>query len=129
MDRTSERLAVVAGGVIGTLLRAGVAEIVDVAAFPAATFAVNVLGSFLLGFVVVRLRHVAGWPLAAPLLATGVLGSFTTFSAFAVDVVSLARSGDVPLAVLYGVGSVTAGVAVALLGERLAHARRPSGTA
>lgn len=73
----------VAGGVVGVLARAViVTPIGDAAAVPWVTLGINVVGSLLLGVVV-------GWlddrkPLARAFLGTGVLGGFTTYSAFAV---------------------------------------------
>ncbi len=89
--------AVVAGGVVGVALREllllSFATDADTSAtslvLPAATMAVNVLGSFLLGVVVGALgdRH----PLARAFVGTGVLGGFTTYSAFAVQSADAAR--------------------------------------
>jgi CrcB protein len=73
----------VAGGVVGVFARAViVTPIGDAAAVPWVTLGINVVGSLLLGVVV-------GWlddrrPLARAFLGTGVLGGFTTYSAFAV---------------------------------------------
>jgi CrcB protein len=75
--------ATVAGGVIGVLARAAtVAPVDDPAAVPWVTLGINAAGSLLLGIVV-------GWldghrPVLRAFLGTGVLGGFTTYSAFAV---------------------------------------------
>jgi CrcB protein len=89
-------------------------------AWPAATFLVNIVGAFLLGVLleVLALRgpDVGGrrrWRLLA---GTGFLGAFTTYSALAVDSVSLVRDGLPWLAVLYAAGSAVAGVVACSLG-------------
>ncbi len=85
----------------------------DSLALPAATLAVNVLGSFALGAVVGWLRD--GRPLVRAFLGAGVLGGFTTYSSFAVQTAVLV--GTSPVAgVLLAVGSVAAGLAAATLG-------------
>lgn len=116
--------AVVAGGMIGVTLRellllpfatdAGSSATSSV--LPTATMGVNVLGSLLLGVVVGSLgdRH----PLWRAFVGTGVLGGFTTYSAFAVHTATLL--GSHPIAgVLLAVSSVLLGLAAAALGVRL----------
>ena len=104
---------VVAGGALGVLARAGLLALVDDAALvPWVTLGVNAIGSFLLGVVVGALadRH----PHTRAFLGTGVLGGFTTYSAFAVETaVWLASPG---LALALAAASVTAGVVGAVAG-------------
>ena len=73
--------------------------------FPWGTLAVNVLGSFAMGVLVIVLAHFSAtrW---APLLMTGVLGGFTTFSAFSLDTMALFERGQVWLAACYAGASV-----------------------
>jgi CrcB protein len=114
---------VVAGGVLGVALRellllpfsTGQAP-ADALVLPGATMGVNVIGSFALGLVVGRLgdRH----PLARGFAGTGVLGGFTTYSAFAVHTAGLLAAAPwagIALAVV----SVLLGLAAAALGLRL----------
>ncbi len=68
---------------------------------PWGVLAVNVLGSFAIGALAVRLPAAP-----APFLVTGVLGGFTTFSAFSLDAVRLAEGGRLGAATLYVGGSV-----------------------
>jgi CrcB protein len=105
-------LQVAAGGALG----AGARYLVNVATmralgpgFPWATIVVNVAGSFLMGMLVVWLarRGGTGW---APFLMTGVLGGFTTFSAFSLDVATLWERGEAGLAAAYALGSVVLSV-------------------
>jgi fluoride exporter len=73
--------------------------------FPVATVIVNVLGSFLMGVLVVWLMQRDAQRLA-PFLLTGVLGGFTTFSAFSLDAVTLWERGAAGQAAVYVLGSV-----------------------
>ena len=110
------------GGAIGAVARfatqAGLARVLG-AGFPWGTFAVNVLGSFVMGALFVVLAERGGGRLS-PLLLSGVLGGFTTFSAFSLDALRLfvrAQPGAAALYVLGSVGlsllAVTAGVMLA----------------
>jgi CrcB protein len=73
--------------------------------FPVATVFVNILGSFLMGVLVVVLAEKGGTRFA-PFLMTGLLGGFTTFSAFSLDAVRLMEGGRLGAAILYVGGSV-----------------------
>ncbi len=116
--------AVAAGGVVGSGVRAAVALASPVGgSWPWATFGVNVVGAAVLGWFVARLRRVAGPPWALELWGIGLLGSFTTFSTFAVEVVALLRGGHPITGVLYGLTSVVVGVLAAGLGMQLGGAR------
>lgn len=72
---------------------------------PWGTFVVNVLGSFLMGVLVVALAKKGG-NAYAPFLMTGLLGGFTTFSAFSLDAFALFERGQVGTAVGYVLASV-----------------------
>lgn len=82
-------LAVVAaGGIIGSLIRYQLGLIWPTSApeFPWTTLTINVTGAFVLGVLMVAIsERWRGHPLARPFFGTGVLGGYTTFSAFAVD--------------------------------------------
>jgi len=118
---------VAAGGVIGAVSRAGI----DVAmsyhadAWPWSTFLVNTVGSFLLGFVLVTLavRVSDRWALLArAFLITGILGGFTTFSAYANQIQLLASSGRLWVWLPYAVASIATAVLAVLVGAILARA-------
>jgi len=112
-------VAVVLGAILGTGLRLGIDQLVAPdSAFPWATLLINVVGSFVLGLLVARV-----WP-SAPAwlragLGTGLLGSFTTFSAVIVSLLTLTAAGTTVVAVGYLVASLVFGFAAALLGVRL----------
>lgn len=84
--------------------------------FPWATLLVNVLGSLAMGALVVLLAQKDATRLA-PLLMTGLLGGFTTFSAFSLDAVTLyergqtaAATGYVMISVVFSIGALFAGM-------------------
>ncbi|MGB8385984.1 MAG: fluoride efflux transporter CrcB [Dermatophilaceae bacterium] len=96
--------AVSAGGALGAGARyaATLSRPTAQAAFPATTLAVNVFGSALIGILMVSVVQL--WPhrrLVRLFLGTGVLGGFTTFSTYAVDVQQLATAGQVGMAAAY----------------------------
>jgi CrcB protein len=121
-------VAVLLGGILGTGLRLAIDQLLlPESAFPWATLLINVVGSFALGILVARV-----WPSAPPWLraglGTGLLGSFTTFSALVVSLLGLTVSGMTLLAVAYLVVTLVLGFAAALLGIRLgarAHVAPP----
>jgi CrcB protein len=111
-----------AGGALGSMLRHGVNRAVLEAwpslRFPLATLIVNVLGSAALGLLVgwlasTRLSLHPHW---REFLVVGMLGGFTTFSAFAGDVVLLSRSGLTPLAVTSVFANVVLAIAAVYVG-------------
>jgi len=125
MSVAQSRVAVIlAGGAIGTLARAGLAEGLPVAPdrWPWATFVANLAGALILGWLLTRLaertaptRH---WRFFA---GTGFCGALTTFSTFQVETFRFVRAGDVALAVGYPLASITAGMALAGTGVVLAR--------
>lgn len=75
--------------------------------FPYGTFIVNILGALLMGLLIeaIALRFQGSVELRT-LLATGVLGGFTTFSAFSLEVANMIERGQWPTAALYSCASV-----------------------
>ena len=106
-------IQVALGGAIGSVLRF---LTISVVGGPMATFAVNVAGSLAMGVLFVALG-----PRLSPLLMTGVLGGFTTFSAFSLDALRLYEGGASGQAVFYIVGSVILSLAAVALGAALAR--------
>jgi CrcB protein len=85
--------------------------------FPWATLVVNVAGSLAMGLLVAILLRVGNaW---APFLMTGLLGGFTTFSAFSLDAVTLWERGQADLAIAYVSASVVLSVGALALGLAL----------
>jgi CrcB protein len=105
-------LAVGVGGAVGALARYGIAQLVDITpgTFPWGTFWINVSGSFALGVLLIVLsERLRPTRYLRPLLATGFLGAYTTYSTFAVEVDLLVKNGHWPIALAYAVTSFTAG--------------------
>ena len=120
-------LAVAAGGAIGATCRWGVDVIVRDAAQPLAiaTWVVNVVGCLLMGLLVAAVVSDPGrHPLWRPFLGVGVLGGFTTFSAFALDSVLLLRDGSVAWALAYVAASLAGSLVGVWGGFELGHAVR-----
>ena len=89
--------------------------------FPVAILSVNVVGSFLMGAFVVLAAH-RGLTHLSPLVMTGLLGGFTTFSAFSLETVNLMERGDHAAALLYVVLSVALSVMGLMAGMWLMRA-------
>jgi CrcB protein len=121
--------AVALGGALGSVLRYAVGTWFFQRVgpgFPWGTLTINVTGSFVIGVVLTLVQSRAGLSPAVRLfLATGVLGGYTTFSAFAYETLQLARDANAAQSVAYALGSVVAGVAAALLGVVLTRAVSP----
>jgi fluoride exporter len=118
--------AVATGGAIGSVLRflIGTWSLQWLGpGFPWGTFAINVSGSFAIGLVLTLAETRVGLPPYMRLfVATGVLGGYTTFSAFAYETYLLSRDAFSAQSLWYGLGSVVAGVAAVLLGILLGRA-------
>ncbi|MDR7280012.1 fluoride efflux transporter FluC [Catenuloplanes atrovinosus] len=113
---------VAAGGALGAVARYALT-----AAWPAiwTTVAVNVIGCLAIGVLLARIADRPGVsPLLRPFLATGVLGGFTTFSAFTVQTLDLADRP--PAAAAYVLATVGGSVGAAWLGARLGRRRAGS---
>jgi CrcB protein len=89
--------------------------------FPYGTVIVNVVGSFLMGVIVVVLSRKGGTAYA-PFLMTGILGGFTTFSAFSLDTLTLWERGQHGLAIAYVGASVVLSLAAIVAGLAVAKA-------
>ena len=109
------------GGAVGAvgrhLTNLGVARLIG-AGFPYGTVLINVLGSFVMGLLFVMLAD-RGALRHAPFLMTGILGGYTTFSAFSLDTVMLVEKGQVAAAMAYVVGSVALSLMAILAGLAL----------
>lgn len=118
--------AIAVGGALGTLARYVLerAMVPAPTGFPWATFAANVVGSFILAVVVtLALERWPGDRVLRPLVAVGFCGGFTTFSTFAVEVDQRVRAGHTGVAAVYTAASLLAGVAAVLAGAALGRGR------
>ncbi len=117
-------LGVVAiGGALGASARYGISETFPQAgaAFPWATFGINVVGSFLLAMLP-ALPVVRRNPLLPPLLGTGVLGGFTTLSTYSAQARDLVADGAAALAALYVTGTLAACLVAVAIADRFSTA-------
>ncbi len=115
-------LQIALGGAVGAAGRylTGVAALRVLGhGFPWGTLMVNAAGSLLMGVLVVVLAHKSGMRLA-PFVLTGVLGGFTTFSAFSLDALTLYERGQIGIAAVYvggtlifTLGGIASGVLIA----------------
>ena len=112
--------AIALGGALGSVLRfAAVGYLTPLLnyRFPFGTFVVNIVGSFLIGVAYVLLVEKTTLPVEWRLFfITGVLGGFTTFSAFSLEILQLWQEGHVFNALLYASSSVILGLLMAFVG-------------
>ncbi len=103
------------GGAIGAVARFGLGVVLVRPGFPLGVMTANVLGGFLMGLAVVYLgqRGLSQW---TPFVMTGVLGGFTTFSAFSLEAYTLFERGAVGQAAVYVLVSVAASIAALIAG-------------
>ncbi len=106
-------VALAIGGVLGAVSRYAISLALptETARFPWGTFVINVSGSAALGFILVLvIEHFPRGRLVRPVIGTGFLGAYTTFSTFTVEAVDLVRAGHTGLALAYLAGSALAGL-------------------
>jgi CrcB protein len=117
-------LQVALGGAIGAAMRyltgIGIVRLFGHTAFPLGVLTVNVLGSFAMGLFVGLAAH-RGLTHLSPFVATGVLGGFTTFSAFSLEAVTLYERGALGLAAAYVIGNVVLSIAALFAGLALSR--------
>lgn len=118
-------LAIYLGGVVGALLRVGLAEAGSVGPgqWPWPTFAVNMVGALLLGWFFALFRDRPAESLRHPFLATGVCGTLTTFSTLQLELYDLADGGHLVLAATYAATTIAAGYLFLRLGIALERRR------
>jgi len=118
-------VSVAIGGAIGCCARLGLTQFVAVyyqRNFPLATFIINVLGCFLMGFLFFEtLERLSMSPMLRTAILTGGLGGFTTFSTFSVETLLLAEDGEFIKAGFYIALSVSVGLLAAICGAYLAR--------
>jgi fluoride exporter len=126
--RSPATLFVVAlGGALGTLARYSLDRALPTGTghFPAATLAINLSGSFLIGLLLPWTLSMADrHPWIRPLLITGLLGGWTTYSALATDAATLTKTGHPLLAAADLGATVLGGLALVALGYVLGPSRR-----
>ena len=117
--------AMALGGALGALMRYGWVTLFPVqdTAFPLAIFTENILGAFLLGWLLAFfIRKRGKHRFIRAFFGTGLIGSFTTFSGITLDLAGFVHNSSFFLPVLYSMVSMAAGLAAALIGLRLGRA-------
>lgn len=118
-------LAIALGGALGSIGRFAVVSYLTPLfnfRFPFGTFAVNVIGSFLIGVAYVVLVEKTASPAEWRLFfMTGLLGGFTTFSAFSLELLQLWQGGHLFNAFIYALGSVAVCLLMVFMGALLAQ--------
>ncbi len=123
-------LLIATGGILGALLRyqLGLWWPTPTGHLPWTTLTINVTGCFTIGCFMVTIGAVPR-PLLRPFLVTGILGGYTTFSTYTVDLVHLGREGHWVMGIGYGLGTAAAAIAGVLLGMRLGRLLGPESRA
>lgn len=124
MSPLTSAVLVAVGGAAGALLRSGADALtarLGIAA-PVGTLVVNAGGSFVAGLVVTLIADRLLPDAARPLIVVGLLGGFTTFSAFALQLARMGEGGELLALIAYAVGSVMLGLLAASAGVALARA-------
>jgi CrcB protein len=113
--------AIYAGGAIGALARVGLAGATSNGAgeWPWATFAVNIAGALLLGWLFARLADHPEDSVAHPILTTGICGTLTTFSTLQLELFEMIEGGDLGLAAAYVAATLGLGFLAVRLGIAL----------
>ena len=117
-------LLVALGGGVGSVCRYLI-SILNTTSYPWGTFAVNILGSLLIGLLVGCVNKGSLSPELKLLLVTGFCGGFTTFSTFSKESLSLLQSGQLSTFLFYVLLSLLLGIAAVALGWRIGHSVAP----
>ncbi len=125
-----ELAAIFAGGSVGAIARAELVQALPfhVGRWPWATFIVNILGAFLLGYFMTRLQE--RLPVSAyrrPLLGTGLCGALTTFSTMQVELLRMLDAEQVGLAFAYAIASIVVGFLAITVATNMVRRARFSG--
>lgn len=111
------------GGFIGAVARYGISEFMTTEKFPYGTFIVNLLGSFILGFLLFHQLEVGGisqeWRL---FLCVGIMGAFTTMSAFSAETFGMLERQENMMALANIILNVGGSIAAVFLGRAVAVA-------
>jgi CrcB protein len=117
----AQALAVAAGAALGALARwrVGLALASVAVPFPLGTLTVNAVGGFAIGVAMAMVDRASLWQ---PFLVTGLLGGFTTFSAFSAESLGLIQRGQWPMALVHSLAHVVGALVCTALGYALARA-------
>ena len=110
------------GGFIGTVCRylIGLIPVEEAGGFPFKTFAINIIGCFVIGVITAfALQDEDLDPQMVLLIKVGICGGFTTFSSFAYESMGLMENGQTPMALLYICSSVVLGILAVFAAQML----------
>jgi len=112
-------LAVGLGGFIGSVMRylIGQISVRESCIFPVKTFAINIIGAFLIGCIVALAGKSHIDPKLILFLKVGICGGFTTFSTFSLETVTLMKGGNTAVAVAYAALSIVLGIGAVMAGQ------------
>lgn len=118
--------AIYLGGVVGALIRVGLAQAASVGPgqWPWPTFAVNMVGAFLLGYFFALFRDHPAESLHHPFLGTGICGTLTTFSTMQLELFNLVDDGYLGLAAAYAAVTIALGYLFVRAGIGLEQGQR-----
>lgn len=122
-----ELAAIFAGGAIGAIARVWLSQrfVQADTSWPWTIFAINITGSFALGYFATRLQErLPQSTYRRPLLGTGFCGAYTTFSTMEVEILKMIEADRYGLAIGYAIASVTAGVLAIWLASALVRRAR-----
>ena len=122
-----ELAAIFAGGAIGAIARVWLSQrfVQADTSWPWTIFAINITGSFALGYFATRLQErLPQSTYRRPLLGTGFCGAYTTFSTMEVETLKMIEADRYGLAIGYAIASVTAGVLAIWLASTLVRRAR-----
>ncbi len=121
-------------GAVGAILRYDISLLTQEwtnSLFPISTLFVNLLGCFLLAYFTNRLTKIINKPIITTAISTGFIGSFTTFSSFSVETMSLLKTSHFFIAATYVFASLLGGLIFSGMGYRLGgyiHRKREKGS-
>ncbi|AQW21565.1 camphor resistance protein CrcB [Lentilactobacillus curieae] len=115
-----DELLIAIFAILGGMARFGVDAIIPTTTFPLATVIINLIGCFVLALINNTLAVSERFPAQLTLaLGTGMIGAFTTFSTFTVEIIKLLQSHEVVTAGMYLLVSIIGGIFLAYLGSIL----------
>jgi CrcB protein len=114
------------GGAIGAMMRFGISELLENEPFPQATLVVNLVGSFFIGICFAATAHSTLGFEASLFLVTGILGAFTTMSAFSLETIQLIEQNMWSSAIPYVLITMLCCPLMALVGLKLGSNVLPS---
>ena len=122
-------LFVMLGGFLGAVTRFTLGEWIQPQnGFPLGTLLINLIGCFLLGWFLTFISSIKKWrPEVTLFIGTGFIGSFTTFSTFSIETISLFQNGHAVYGILYVLISILLGLFLTYIGYKLAVKYREKG--